>query len=76
MDYAVRGEVAVFPVVSFNICQLSVAIKRSRRRENKAIAKDKVDHTSTRPRTPWTTAGPPVQLLEERKSRFRSFERW
>ena len=31
--------------------KLSMEIKRSRRRENKAIAKDKVDHTST---TPWT----------------------
>ena len=67
MDHAVREEVAVFPVVSFNICQLSVAIKRSRRRENKAIAKDKVDHTSTRPWTPWTSAivrGKEKQVLQ------------
>ena len=69
MDHAVRGEVVVFPVVSFNICQLSVAIKRSRRRENKAMSKDKVDHTSTRPWTPWTTPRP-VQLLEEGKAGF------
>ena len=56
-------------IVSFDICQLSMAIKRRRRRENKAMAKDKVDHTSSSPWTPWTTPGP-VKLLEERKSRF------
>ena len=51
-------------ILSFYICQLSMAIKRSRRRENKEIAKDKIDHTSTRPWTPSTTPGKEKQVLQ------------
>ena len=49
-------------ILSFYICQLSMAIKRSRRRENKAMAKD-------RPWTPWITPRP-EHLLEEGKAGF------